>query len=203
MALSFPLTFPSSGVTEIEIRMINAVASTRSPTSGQQYYQQHSAQYWEADIKCPKMDRATAAEWQAFLASLQGRYGTFLMGEPEAATARGVATGTPLVNGASQTGNVLVTDGWTISTNNILRQGDFIQIGTHMYMILKDVNSDGSGNATLDVWPNLRSDVTDNAAITVSNPKCIWRLDTNTVSWRTDIYGYYTVEFSAVEGVSD
>jgi hypothetical protein len=32
--------------------------------------------------------------------------------------------GTPLVNGASQTGATLVTDGWTASAANRLKQGD-------------------------------------------------------------------------------
>jgi hypothetical protein len=36
----------------------------------------------------------------------------------------GVATGTPLVNGASQTGSSLITDGWTNDTAGILLDGD-------------------------------------------------------------------------------
>lgn len=40
----------------------------------------------------------------------------------------GVATGTPLVNGANQTGATLACDGWTNSTNGILNLGDIITL---------------------------------------------------------------------------
>lgn len=43
-------------------------------------------------------------------------------------TTVGVATGTPLVNGASQTGSTLACDGWTNSTAGILNQGDIFTI---------------------------------------------------------------------------
>jgi hypothetical protein len=41
---------------------------------------------------------------------------------------KGVATGTPLTNGTNQTGNSLVTDGWTNSTTGILKLGDIFTI---------------------------------------------------------------------------
>lgn len=40
----------------------------------------------------------------------------------------GVATGTPLVNGANQTGSTLACDGWTNSTAGILNLGDIITL---------------------------------------------------------------------------
>ena len=40
----------------------------------------------------------------------------------------GVQGGTPLVNGAAQTGASLITDGWTASITNVLRKGDIFTI---------------------------------------------------------------------------
>ena len=204
MTISYPVSFPTIRVPkDFSMDMINQVGSTKSPTTGQSRYQKHSGQWWEATITLPILNREQASEFQAFLGSLMGRYGTFLMGDPDATTPRGIATGTPLVKGASQTGNALITDGWTISTTGMLLAGDYIQIGNHMYMVLVDANSDGAGDMTLDVWPNLRADVTDNAAITTTAAKGIWRLATNTTHWSTDSNGYYTVNFSIKEGVND
>jgi len=75
----------------------------------------------------------------------------------------GTATGTPLVNGASQIGSSLVTNGWSNSTA-ILNQGDIFTIagvftvnyvtGTAtstlaQFVVTAPVTSDGSGNATI------------------------------------------------------
>ncbi len=43
--------------------------------------------------------------------------------------ARGSLSGTPKVNGGSQTGFALATKGWTASASNVLRTGDLFQIG--------------------------------------------------------------------------
>lgn len=75
----------------------------------------------------------------------------------------GVATGTPLVNGASQLGSSIVTNGWTASTA-ILNQGDIFTIAgvftvnyvtgiattsLAQFVVTAPVTSDGSGNATI------------------------------------------------------
>lgn len=114
--------------------------------------------------------------WVAFFLKLNGLEGTFWLPPTVDGTASGVATGTPLVNGASQTGQSLITDGWTISQTGILKAGDWIQVGNYLYRILNDANSDGSGNATFDIWPDLRSSPLDNDSIIVTNPKGLFRL---------------------------
>lgn len=103
--------------------------------------------------------------------------------------------GTPLVNGAGQTGSSLITDGWTASAANRLKKGDVFTIGTGatgvygvnpqsrqstgdlaQFVVTADVASDGSGNATIPISPAIITSgayqtVTgapaDNAAITV------------------------------------
>ncbi|MEK9722042.1 MAG: P22 phage major capsid protein family protein [Rhodospirillaceae bacterium] len=103
----------------------------------------------------------------------------------------GAYTGTPLVNGASQTGSSLVTDGWGTSITGVLKQGDIITLASvngvnpvsksnnsvlQQFVVTADVNSDGSGNATIPIYPAITTSgasqtVTgspaDNAAITV------------------------------------
>jgi len=108
----------------------------------------------------------------------------------------GVATigplgGTPLVNGAAQTGTNLVTDGWTAAAASRLVQGDVFTIAgvfgvnpqnrqstgaLQQFVVTAAVSSDGAGNATIPIFPALTltgafQTVTalpaDNAAITV------------------------------------
>lgn len=106
---------------------------------------------------------------------------------------RGTATGTPLVNGANQTGSSLVTDGWTNTITGILKVGDVFTIAgvfsinpvsrlstgnlQQFVVTTVDVNSDGSGNATVAISPaittsgqyqTVSASPADNAAITVT-----------------------------------
>jgi hypothetical protein len=206
MTISYPLALPThTGLTQIELRAINAVAYSRSPFtfSGQAFA--YPGQMWTADITLPPMKRADAEQWVAWLISLRGQLGTFLMGDPMGATARGVATGTPLVNGGSQTGGTLVIDGATNSTTGWLKAGDYIQLGSgsssRLHKVLADANSDGSGNVTLDIWPHIRVAPADNATVTVSNSKGLFRLSSNEQAFSINESAIYGMTFGAMEAV--
>jgi hypothetical protein len=151
------------------------------------------------------MTREEAEDWLSFLLKLNGKEGTFLAGDFDAETPRGVATGTPLVDGASQTGNSLATKGWTVSTTGIMKAGDYIQLGTgstsRMYKVLEDVNSDVTGDATLTLWPSLRSSPADNDAITTQSCKTQFRLSANSVSWSTNSLMHYSITIVAREAL--
>lgn len=177
MAISFPLDFPTAtGIREIEWIGENTVASTESPWSKKIKVYDNGGKRWRVNITLPAMSITNARIWRAWFLSLNGMEGTFWLTPSLDATARGVATGTPLVNGGSQTGQSLITDGWTINQTGILKAGDWFQLGNYLYQVLQDTNSDGTGNATFDIWPNLRSAPADNAALTVSSPKGLFRL---------------------------
>lgn len=93
---------------------------------------------------------------------------------------QGVATGTPLVNGALAKGvSSIVTDGWTISQTGIMKAGDILVFAghTHVYTVLVDTNSDVSGNSTLSIAPDLKEAVANNEAITVNSVPFTVRLD--------------------------
>lgn len=103
----------------------------------------------------------------------------------------GTKAGTPLVNGAAQTGATLVTDGWTNSTA-ALKKGDIFTIAgvyrvhpetkistgvLQQFVATANGTADGSGNLSVAISPSIvTSGVTqtvsaspaDNAAITVA-----------------------------------
>lgn len=202
MAITYPINLPSTPApSEIRIAPRSIVAVAVSPFSGAQQAYQHQGQFWQADISLPPMRLETAAPWMAAFLQLNGRYGTFRLGNAAMRTPRGAATGTPLVKGASQTGQSLITDGWTAGVTGILKQGDYLQVEDRLYMVMVDANSDGSGNATLDIWPRLRSAPADNAAITVSNCKGLFRLTSNEMPWVHKSAGIVELSFSAVEAI--
>jgi hypothetical protein len=146
------------------------------------------------------MTRNEAEEFNAFLISLMGQKGTFYLGDPLAEQPRGVASGSPLVKGATQTGNELLTDGWDTSVTGILLAGDYIQIGQRLYKLLEDADSDGSGNATLQIFPRLAESPADNETIITDSCVGIFRLTDNiTPIYDLGIDRVYSIGFSCVE----
>ena len=203
--ITYPLSLPTTaGIAKVRLTANDIVGISQSPFTASQQVYKYPGQFWEADVTLPAMKRADAEYWVTFLMKLNGPFGTFLLGDPLGATARGVATGTPLVNGGSQVGNELLTDGWTVSQTGILKAGDYIQLGSgataQLYKVLDDANSDGSGNATFTIWPSLRSSPSDNAAITVSAPKGNFRL-TTPAAWDIDEASIYGMTFGAREAL--
>lgn len=123
-------------------------------------------QAWQIDLAYGAMKRATFAPLWAFLVSRAGQANSFSMNIPGLIVPRGTAGGTPLVNGGAQSGSSLVSDGWSINSA-VLLKGDFIEIDNDkkVYQITADVTSNGSGQATLSIYPPLRKVPSDNATI--------------------------------------
>lgn len=205
MAITYPVAFPSIGIKSMNIRASSVVGISQSPFTGQQQVYKHQGQWWEAEITLPPMKRDEAEQVAAFLLKMNGRYGTFTLGDPANTSPRGVGTGTPVVYGADQTGSELITDGWTADTAGIMKAGDWIQLGsgsaTRLYKVLNDVSSDSDGIASLDIWPNLRSSPADNAQITVIAPKGQWRLSSNEIQYSIDEAQFYGITFACVEAL--
>ena len=207
MAISYPLAFPSTGIAQITMTARNSVAISSSPFTFRQQVQKNVGSRWEATITLPPLLRANADVWIAFLMSLGGQYGTFTMGDPVAATPRGSARttpGTPLVNGASQSGGTVAVDGLPASETNYLRAGDYIQLGSgatsQLYKVLEDVTSNASGQANISIWPDLRSPI-DDSTVVVQNAVGVFRLSSPETSFNIDTASVYGISFAVVEAL--
>ncbi len=209
MAETYPLTFPTqTGIAAVEITATDVVSISESPFTFSQQVVRHAGARWSATITIPPVKRSDSEYWNSFLLRLRGQFGTFLLGDPNGATPRGSAAsaaGTPVVNGASQTGNELNIDGLPASAVGYLRAGDYIQLGSaasaRLYKVLEDVDSNSSGEATLNLWPDLRSSPADGAAVTVSGAKGVFRLSNNEAVWTINNAGFYSISFAAVEAL--
>lgn len=209
MAITYPLTLPTiTGIQSVNFIVRNSVGATQSPFTYEQQIFKNPGQRFEADVTLPPMTRASADVWNTFFIKLYGQYGTFLLGDPNAATPRGTASsspGTPVVNGADQTGNTLNIDGVPTSQTGYLKAGDYIQLGTgsgaRLYKVLDDADSNGSGEVELTIYPDLRSSPSDDSTVVVSSAVGLFRLTTPTHNWAISMDGFYSLSFGASEAI--
>lgn len=185
MTISFPISLPASfELSSLTIRQCGVVGKSTSPITGIGKIYEHPGQWWEAELTIPPPKSIILAEEvvAAFM-SLRGKAGSLLMGDPLNRAPRGVGGGTPVVDGASQTGNTLAVRGGPLSTTNWLRPGDWLQLGsgadTHLHKCLAAGTTDGTGRVTLDIWPRLRTSPADGATITLAPALGHWELGTN------------------------
>ena len=207
MSISYPLALPTGvkGIQQIHLKGNSVTALSQSPFTLSQQVQVFPGQQWTADVTLATLTRADAEVWNAFLLSLNGYQGTFLLGDPAGVNPRGVGTGTPLVNGGTQSGNELVTDGWSDSITNILKAGDWFHMVVNsryrLHKVLQNTNSDGSGNATLTIWPSLRESPPDNTSLVINNAQGQFRLSAPATDWSITPEPAYTISFSAMEAL--
>jgi len=192
MAITFPINTPTTiGIESIEIRAVNAVAISQSPFTYKQQIVAHQGQRWEASVNIPPVRRDLAAEWKAFLTTLKGPTGTFLLGDPDYATPRGTVS-SATVSGTAGDESVSIT-----MTGSLLA-GDYIQLGSGTSAKLHQVLVDQSGTGTLEVWPKLR-DTYVSETVVFNNPKGVFRLSSNSSSWNINSSSAYGISFDCVE----
>jgi hypothetical protein len=203
MTISYPLSLPSTpSFRTMRISAENVSQIVEAPFALNATVYERDGERWRFDMSFPSLQLADARIVQAFLVSLNGQVGTFLAGDPMAATPGGSVPGTPVVNGGGQVGKVLSTRGWTASQSNILKKGDYIQIANRLYMVCNDASSDGSGISSLDIWPSIRQTAPgDGVTITTLSPKGLFRLDSNIVEWTGSYERFYEISFSGVEAL--
>lgn len=207
MAITFPRTWPT-GITPSKCTFgpVAFVSESMSQFSGESQVQEWSGALWRADFAFPRLRRSVGAAFLAFITSLRGKRGTFLIPMFGHTTARGSRLGTPLVDGASQAGATLASKGWTPSESGVLLAGDFINLGsgssTRLHQVLADVNADAAGKASIEIWPDLRESPSDAAAIATSGLVCHMALTENYNPWDMEPADLHLVQFSARERVN-
>jgi hypothetical protein len=203
MSISFPLSAPSTPKpSSIRWTEVNVVGSALSQYTLQKQIYDWGGDAWQIDVEFDPLTREEASPWIAFLSALRGQNGTFLFGSTLFATPLGTAAGSPLLKGASQEGLLTITtDGWSISSA-VLKAGDMFAIDYNLYRSLTNVTSNGSGEATLEIFPRLRSHADDSPLI-VSNPLGTFRLTDNAIITQDESRtGLFNISFSAIEARS-
>ena len=201
------LTLPNT-TTQLASLRFGLVPNTQSfvsPLSGAVQTSELSGSKWMATFRMRPLDRAEAQAWMVFLTRLRGMSGRFYAHDPSNATPRGTIPGTPTINGAGQTGSSLNTAGWTAGQTGILLAGDAIAWETatswrERHIVVSDVDSDGSGLATIALTHPIRESPIDSDSLIVTNAACIMHLiDDQQAFWDVTQALQFGIEFSGME----
>lgn len=188
MTITYPLSMPSKpAARSIILRKSPVVGVSQSPVSKEMQIYDWRASEWWLQITLPTMRNATAAPWEAFFSKLNGQANTFLCGDPWKAVPRGLASageGSPVVAAAASAGaQTLEVSGLTPSITGFLLEADHVQIESgadaHLHEQMLDLDTDGSGDATLTLWPRLRKDYVGGETLTFMSPQGVFRLAVN------------------------
>ena len=195
------LTFPNVSADSESWSMVANTQTFTSPHNGATQTAALPGARWGATLTYTNRDGVEAKKLQAFLTALRGRAGRFYL-SPHDSTPNGTATGSGLVNGASQTGGSLITDGWGISQALLFAAGDYIEVNGELKQVSADVASDVSGNATITFSPDLNQSPPDNAQIISTSPRAVMRLEDDDQSqWSFQSPVIYAISFSCVEAL--
>lgn len=158
---------------------------------------------WAGVLTFDNLTGDPALALTAFITSLRGRAGRFYCKPWHHYVPSGSANGTPVCNGIAAAGTTaLVTDGWAANQSEVLKAGDFIQVGNQLRMVVTTAAADALGNATLTLDAPLRSAVADNTAIIVNSPTCIMALtDDNAGRWITTPGHIYALSIPVMEAL--
>lgn len=127
---------------------------------------------WAVDFVFPPMAGDPAKAFLAALFKARAFGSTLLATWPQPAFP--AAIGSPVVNGANQTGSSLIVDGLTASTA-LLKAGTFFSVvvgsRSYLYCTTDNASVNGSGQSTLAIAPMLRVSPADDAALVFATPK--------------------------------
>ena len=173
MIPELPLTLVQS----LERRLITTTAVAASPFTGSEEVQDWGGEWWDYGIEMARTTGRDGRRLSAFLAALGGPRGRFLFRDPS--IRQPGSTLAPQVAGGFQTGNQLVTVGWTPFSTPLLA-GDFFSLGTdaqtRLHQLTADVVTDEAGEATLAFVPRLRSSPADGTPLEIAAPAVVLRL---------------------------
>ena len=202
---TFPLVMPTTpNFIRSEWGIARAVAQSQSPFTYSTQVHKFTGSKWYSTVTLPPMKRSQANEWLAFFMQLNGQFGTFTMGDPDAKAVQGTISNTVAVNANFAVGAYDVTiDGADASESQLFKKGDYVQFNSgatsKLHMIIADVASNGSGVATLTIEPSLSAALANNATVTYVSPKCVMRMTSNELTWSADKISLYGVSFSCEE----
>ena len=195
--------FPTSKKPSVFNFSSNRPNSTAYTLSGKRSVKQFAAQYFTFSVQMPPMNQADFMEFYSFLVKQKGSFDTFTFQYP--LENQGVDKGQTdiAVNGSASAGATQVPmDGFSTSTNDVLKAGDLIKFANHnkIYMITDDENANSSGEvAAVDIEPPLQAAVVNNEAVTVNQPSFTVALVQDDVLYSTDAAGFFTLSFDVRE----
>jgi len=185
-----PLSFPNVGIQNMTMRLKRVVAVAESPFTLDTQVYTHQGARWEAEVTLPPLTYAEARSVEAFIIGLKGREGTFTFGNPlHTDSANIVTSGTTAIRSETLT---------TSSGSTAVSAGAYFRLGTYLYMVTADKSS---GAGSLEFQPPLREAIATGQALDFTQPKSLWRMAANDVSWSTNEASLQGFSFAMVEAL--
>lgn len=157
-----PIDLPGGLISESQAGIIDLRAS------------QKTGWRWEEEYELVSPRTAAGRSLLAFIRRMKNRVEThdathpLTPGSGLARNGAGTPAGAITVSGAGQTGNELVTTGWPTGTTGVVAAGDVIEVGGRVFEVYADADSDGSGDCTIPVTPNIFAAPADGATVTIT-----------------------------------
>ena len=178
MTITYPRDLPA-GISfkgsRIRLDFHKSAFAAASRKTSRQSWDAGKTDRWTGVYTTPKLSNAQLKIFSAWQDAMIDDNGKFYAIDPDNTAPSLTVVGTPLVNGSSQTGGSLATDGWEVS-KTVMLAGERLQIEDQYYKLKEDVVTDGSGQATIEIMPKIRTSPANNAVITTTNPKMIAKL---------------------------
>lgn len=194
---AFPSTpYPSSA-------SIRSVAPTRVSVShsGKRNTRSRAAQRYALQMAWNNRTRAEMAPVIAFIEQQRGQYGNFTITAPLQTAPLGSWAGTPLVDGAAQTGYTINLKGFTPSAANVAKAGDFVKFAgdAKVYRVAADASADGAGKAAVTLVQALLASPADSAAVTSSSVPFTMACASDLMESSVKTGGFYDFALDMVE----
>lgn len=194
-------------VSSIILTLDHVISRTESPYTLQSQSFKWDGERWRITAAMPKTTSAEVARrFFTFQLKLKASYGRFTYSPSVLAKRRGVGGGTPVVyNATTQGASTLVVSGFPVDTENVLMEGDFIQLGTgvnsRLHCVLENADSDSNGRSTLTIAPPLRSSYAVNSPVEINKPYGVFRMTSNAPSISVEVGQVYRAQFEAIEAL--
>jgi hypothetical protein len=176
-----------------DFKVFDAVGKVDSSFTGQSQRQAWPGNdLWWLTLTMPPLSSDDADTWECFLLEMRGMRCAAQFADPRRPVNKGTMLGTPLaddsVTGANAAmSTTLGVKGLTPSSPDVLKKGDYFQLGYWYHRCLDDVDADGSGKALIPIWPSLRKQPNDGAAINWTTPMGLFALAANDRAWSGDV----------------
>ena len=208
-APTYPLTIPTSpAYSTSRWALQRRTSMSQSPFTGNQQVAEFDFALWTTELNLPPMRRATASAWQAFLLQLHGKRGTFLLGDPDAKNPRGAVNATVTLASTASIDDYQIdlNSATQLSTSDIVKAGDYIQIGggsaAKLHMICSDASSDGSGNFSVQIEPAIKASASSGSSVVFTNAQGVFRLSDDLVGWDASEVSNYGITLACTEALS-
>ena len=190
---TFPFPALVRGPQAASIQVVANTAVNTSPLTGHVQVLQRPGTRLIMSVTFNRRKDPDRSDIKGFLAKLYGQEHLVTYEDPTHIAQRGLYGGTPLVQWADQTGESLVLDGAPGNITPWAKAGDYISFNngtfTELKIITEDAGSDGGGNVTVKISPEIHNSPANNAAVDITVPIIgTWRLSSPAgAAWQDEV----------------